>query len=61
MRSEFDSSVLASLIGLVASVWDLYEPYLSALADNAGREPEEARQEVTDLLKLLVYAARPNR
>lgn len=61
VRSEFDSSVLASLIGLVASVWDLYEPYLTALADNPGRKPEEARQEITELLKLLVYAARPNR
>ncbi|MFC9790106.1 TetR/AcrR family transcriptional regulator [Rhodococcus sp. NPDC127528] len=61
VRAEFDSSVLASLIGLVASVWDLYEPYLTALADNPDRDREDVRQEVTDLLKLLVYAARPNR
>lgn len=61
VRSEFDSSVLASLVGLVASVWDLYEPYLTALADKPGHSPEEVRQEVTDLLKLLVYAARPTR
>jgi AcrR family transcriptional regulator len=61
VRSEFDSNVLASLIALVGAVWDLYEPYLTELADNPGRSPEEARQEVTELLKLLVYAARPNR
>ncbi|MCY4667808.1 MAG: TetR/AcrR family transcriptional regulator [Rhodococcus sp.] len=61
LRAEFDSSVLASLIGLVASVWDLYEPYLTELADNPGRDREGSRQQVTDLLKLLVYAARPNR
>lgn len=61
VRSEFDSSVLASLIGLVASVWDLYEPYLTELRDNPGRSPADVRQEVTELLKLLVYAARPNR
>ncbi|MFC7446548.1 TetR/AcrR family transcriptional regulator [Rhodococcus daqingensis] len=61
VRAEFDSGVLASLIGLVASVWDLYEPYLTALADNPDRDREDVRQEVTDLLKLLVYAARPNR
>ena len=61
IRAQFDSSVLASLIGLVASVWDLYEPYLTELADNPGRDREDVRQEVTDLLKLLVYAARPNR
>lgn len=61
VRSEFDSSVLASVIGLVASVWDLYEPYLTELADNPGRSREDIRQEVTELLKLLVYAARPNR
>lgn len=61
VRSEFDSNVLAALVGLVASVWDLYEPYLTELADNPWRSREDVRQEVTELLKLLVYAARPNR
>lgn len=61
VRAKFDSSVLASLIGLVASAWDLYEPYLAALADEPGRDRVDVRQEVTELLKLLVYAARPNR
>lgn len=61
VRAEFDSSVLAALIGLVASVWDLYEPYLTELADHPWRSREDVRQEVTELLKLLVYASRPNR
>ncbi|NKY51038.1 TetR/AcrR family transcriptional regulator [Nocardia vermiculata] len=61
VRPEFDSKVLASLIALVGSVWDLYEPYLSELADNPDRSREDVRQEVTDMLKVLVYATRPNR
>lgn len=61
VRDEFDSSVLAALVGLVASAWDLYEPYLTELADHPWRSGEDVRQEVTELLKLLVYAARPNR
>ena len=61
VRAEFDSDVLASLIALVGSVWDLYEPYLTALADNPERSREDVRQEVTDMLKVLIYATRPNR
>ncbi|QMU21013.1 TetR/AcrR family transcriptional regulator [Gordonia rubripertincta] len=61
VRSEFDSSVVAALVGLVASVWDLYEPYLTELADKPWRGSDEVREEVTELLKLLVFAARPNR
>lgn len=61
VRIEFDSNVLASLLALVGSVWDLYEPYLTELADNPDRSREDVRQEVTDMLKILVYATRPNR
>ena len=61
VRAEFDSNVLASLIALVGGVWDLYEPYLTELADNPDRSREDVRQEVTDMLKVLVYATRPNR
>ncbi|MGY0500329.1 TetR/AcrR family transcriptional regulator [Nocardia sp. FBN12] len=61
VRAEFDSNVLASLVALVGSVWDLYEPYLTELADNPDRSREDVRQEVTDMLKVLVYATRPNR
>lgn len=61
VRDKFDSNVLASLIALVGSVWDLYEPYLTELADNPDRSREDVRQEVTDMLKVLIYATRPNR
>lgn len=61
VRAEFDSNVLASLISLVGAVWDLYEPYLTELADNPDRSREDVRQEVTDMLKVLIYATRPNR
>ncbi|MBS9374897.1 TetR/AcrR family transcriptional regulator [Rhodococcus sp. B50] len=61
LRSEFDSSVVAALVGLVASAWEVYEPYLTELADGTWRSPEDVRQQVTELLKLLVYASRPNR
>ncbi|WP_305093476.1 TetR/AcrR family transcriptional regulator [Prescottella sp. R16] len=61
VRAEFDSNVLASLIALVGAVWDLYEPYLTELADNPDRSREDVRQEVTDMLKVLIYATRPNR
>ncbi|MGW0172381.1 TetR/AcrR family transcriptional regulator [Rhodococcus sp. NPDC003322] len=60
VRAEFDSNVLASLVALVGSVWDLYEPYLTVLADNSDRSREDVRQEVADMLKVLVYATRPN-
>ena len=59
VRAEFDSSVVAALLGVFGSVWDLYEPYMIELADNRWRSREDLRQEVTELLKLLVYAARP--
>ncbi|BDE57790.1 TetR family transcriptional regulator [Rhodococcus hoagii] len=61
VRAEFDSNVLASLISLVGAVWDLYEPYLTELADNPDRSREDVRQEVTDMLKVLIYATRPDR
>lgn len=61
VRAEFDSSVVAGLLGVVGSVWDLYEPYMIELADNRWRSRDDLRQEVTELLKLLVYAARPDR
>lgn len=61
VRGEFDPSVLAALLGGVGSVWDLYEPYMIELSDNRWRSREDLRQEVSDLLKLLIYAARPNR
>ncbi|WP_241383872.1 TetR/AcrR family transcriptional regulator [Rhodococcus sp. CH91] len=61
VRAEFDSSVVAGLLGVVGSVWDLYEPYMIELADNRWRSRDDLRREVTELLKLLVYAARPNR
>lgn len=61
VREEFDSSVVAALIGVVGSAWDLYEPYMIELADRRWRSREDLRREVSELLKLLVYAARPNR
>ncbi|MDS1116545.1 helix-turn-helix domain-containing protein [Gordonia westfalica] len=61
IRSEFDSSVVAALVGLVASVWDLYEPYLTELQDGSWRDSDDIRAQVTELLQLLVYASRPNR
>lgn len=61
VRTEFDSRVLASLIALVGAVWDLYEPYLTVLGDYPDRSREDVRQEVADMLKVLIYATRPNR
>ncbi|MCD2097490.1 TetR/AcrR family transcriptional regulator [Rhodococcus rhodochrous] len=61
IRDEFDPSVVAALLGVVGSVWDLYEPYMIELSDNRWRSREDLRREVSDLLKLLVYAARPDR
>jgi AcrR family transcriptional regulator len=61
VRPEFDSNVVASLIALVGSLWDLYEPYLTALSDNPDRSREDARQQITDMLKVLVYATRPDK
>lgn len=60
-RDEFDSNVVASLLALVGGVWDLYEPYLTELADNPSRSREDIRQEVTDILKVLVFATRPGK
>ncbi|MGW5076577.1 TetR/AcrR family transcriptional regulator [Rhodococcus sp. NPDC004095] len=60
VRAEFDSRVLASLIALVGAVWDLYEPYLTVLGDYPDRSREDVRQEVADMLKVLIYATRPN-
>lgn len=59
--AEFDSRVLASLLSLIGSVWNLYEPYINELADNPDRSREDIRREVTDMLKVLIYATRPNR
>lgn len=61
VRSEFDSNVVASFLALVGSVWDLYEPYLAELADTPDRSAQDVRDEVTDMLKLLIYATRPDR
>ncbi|WP_024793981.1 TetR/AcrR family transcriptional regulator [Tomitella biformata] len=61
VRPEFDSNVVASLLALVGAVWDLYEPYLTELADNPSRGREDVRQEVTDILKILVFATRPSK
>lgn len=61
IRGEFDPSVLAALVGVIGSVWDLYEPYMIELSDNRWRSRDDLRREVSDLLKLLVYAARPDR
>lgn len=61
VRTTFDSNVVASLIALIGSVWDLYEPYLAELADTPDRSAEDVREEVTDMLKLLIYATRPDR
>ncbi|WAL46181.1 TetR/AcrR family transcriptional regulator [Rhodococcus pyridinivorans] len=61
IRDEFDPSVVAALLGVVGSVWDLYEPYMIELSDNRWRSRHDLRREVSDLLKLLVYAARPDR
>ncbi|MBW1639436.1 TetR/AcrR family transcriptional regulator [Microbacterium resistens] len=58
---RFDAEVLASLIALIGSVWNMYEPYFSALSDRADdpASREGLRREVADMLKLLVYATRP--
>lgn len=61
VRTNFDSNVIASLLALVGSVWDLYEPYLAELADTPDRSGADVRDEVTDMLKLLIYATRPDR
>lgn len=64
VRADFDSNVLASLIALIGSVWDVYEPYLTRLAElpgSPGRSPDDVRGEITDLLKVLIYATRPDR
>lgn len=60
VRSQFDANVLASLIALVGAVWNFYEPYLAELADNPDRSSADVRQEVTELLQILVYATRPD-
>lgn len=60
VHAEFDSRVLASLIALVGAVWDLYEPYLTVLGDYPDRSREGVRKEVADMLKVLIYATRPN-
>lgn len=59
-RTDFDSRVVAALIALIGATWDPYAPYLTTLADNSDRTPEEVRQEVTDILKVLAYATRPH-
>lgn len=61
VRDDFDSRVLASLIALVGGVWDLYGPYLTVLGDYPDRSREDVRQEVADMLKVLIYATRPDR
>ncbi|WP_418059349.1 TetR/AcrR family transcriptional regulator [Pimelobacter simplex] len=64
VRADFDSNVLASLIALIGSVWDVYEPYLTRLAERPGsprRSPDDVREEITDMLKVLIYATRPDR
>ncbi|MCF8568784.1 TetR/AcrR family transcriptional regulator [Gordonia sp. HY002] len=61
VRAEFDSDVLASLLALVGAVWNLYEPYLTELADSPDRTASDIRREVTEMLQVLVYATRPNR
>lgn len=60
VRDEFDPNVVASMVALVGSSWDLFEPYLTALAPS-GRERDDVRREATELLKVLVYATRPGR
>lgn len=59
IRTSFDSHVVASVVALVASVWDQYEPYLAELANHSDRDREHVRNEVTELLQLLAYASRP--
>lgn len=61
VRREFDSNVLAALLMLVGSVWNFYEPYLRELSDNPDRTSQELRDEITDMLKVLTYATRPER
>ncbi|GAB2467046.1 hypothetical protein GCM10027162_72560 [Streptomyces incanus] len=60
-REEFDANVVASLVALIGSVWDLYEPYLAELANNPEHSRDDVRREVTDILKVLVHATRPRR
>ncbi|WP_338889094.1 helix-turn-helix domain-containing protein [Rhodococcus sovatensis] len=59
-RSDFDSRTLAALIALIAAVWDFYEPHLTVLGD-LDRDPDDLRNEIVDMLKVLVYATRPKK
>ncbi|WP_158726628.1 TetR family transcriptional regulator [Tomitella fengzijianii] len=59
VRHDFDPRLLASLIALVSLGWDFYGPYLTTLAGLGDRDDDDLRDEVIDLLKVLMYAARP--
>lgn len=59
VRGDFDPRVLASIVQLMALSWDMIEPYLTALAGPGMPAAADQRAEVIELLKLLVYAARP--
>lgn len=55
----FDPRVVASVLQLLALSWDMIEPYLTALAGPDMPPAAKQRAQVIDLLKVLVYAARP--
>ncbi|MBP1325974.1 AcrR family transcriptional regulator [Leucobacter exalbidus] len=59
---QFSSNTMAALIALIGAVWNIYEPYLNELAKRPGHPdpvPNQMRREVTDMLKVLIYATRP--
>lgn len=59
VRDQFDPRVVASLIQLVAIGWDLYEPYMTRLEGSQDRATSDRRDELIEMLKVLVYATSP--
>lgn len=58
-RERFDPRVLSSFVMLMISIWDFYAPYMRQVDDWTDRSMDDARQEVLELMQLLVHASRP--
>ena len=58
-RERFDPRVVSSFVMLMISIWDFYAPYMRQVDDWCDRPMGDARQEVLELMQLLVHAARP--
>lgn len=59
IRGHFDSRVVASLIMMVSGGWASHEPYLTAVSGDGMPTAEYQREQVIELLQILVWAARP--